>query len=71
MEGCTAATTQFPPGFFTGSVALIHRGSCAFTEKITNAFNAGAAMVVIWNNQPDLTPDGHYRTAKRPSLQHI
>jgi len=50
MEGCTAASPQFPPGFFNGSVALIHRGTCTFTEKITNAFNAGAAMVVIWNN---------------------
>jgi Subtilase family/PA domain/Fibronectin type-III domain len=52
MEGCTAASPPFPPGFFNGSVALIHRGSCTFTEKITNAFNAGAAMVVIRNNQP-------------------
>jgi subtilisin family serine protease len=52
MEGCTAASPPFPPGFFNGSVALIHRGTCTFTEKITNAFNAGAAMVVIRNNQP-------------------
>jgi subtilisin family serine protease len=51
-EGCTADPTPFPPGFFSGSVALIHRGTCTFTEKITNAFNAGAAMVVIRNNQP-------------------
>ena len=51
MEGCTATSPPFPPGFFTGSVALIHRGTCTFTEKITNAFNAGATMVVIWNNQ--------------------
>src|SRR5215475_2633948 len=51
-EGCTSEPTQFPPGFFDGSVALIHRGGCTFTEKITNAFNAGAAMVVIRNNQP-------------------
>ncbi len=50
MEGCTAASPPFPPGFFNGSVALIHRGTCTFTEKITNAFNAGAVMVVIWNN---------------------
>ena len=52
MEGCTAASPPFPPGFFTGAAALIHRGNCAFTEKITNAFNAGAAMVIIRNNQP-------------------
>ena len=52
IEGCSAEPTQFPPGFFDGSVALIQRGGCAFTEKITNAFNAGAAMVVIRNNQP-------------------
>jgi subtilisin family serine protease len=51
MEGCSAAT-PFPPNFFAGSVALIQRGTCPFTEKITNAFNAGAVMVVIRNNQP-------------------
>ncbi|MEO7724195.1 MAG: S8 family serine peptidase [Chthoniobacterales bacterium] len=52
LEGCTATIPQFPPGFFNGAVALIHRGGCTFTEKITNAFNAGAEMVVIWNNIP-------------------
>ena len=51
-EGCTASDPQFPPGFFNGAIALIHRGGCTFTEKITNAFNAGATMVVIRNNQP-------------------
>ena len=51
-EGCSAEPTQFPPGFFDGAVALIQRGGCAFTEKITNAFNAGAAFVAIRNNQP-------------------
>ena len=50
-EGCTATTPAFPAGFFSGSVALIHRGTCTFTEKITNAFNAGAMMVIIRNNQ--------------------
>jgi hypothetical protein len=49
FEGCTSQP-PFPPGFFNGSVALIRRGGCTFTEKITNAFNAGAAMVVIRNN---------------------
>ena len=57
-EGCTAGEdtappnlAPFPPGFFNGAVALIHRGNCPFTKKIQNAFNAGAMMVIIRNNQ--------------------
>ena len=56
-EGCTPGEdtvdpgfVPFPPGFFTGSVALIKRGICPFTKKIQNAFNAGADFVVIRNN---------------------
>ena len=49
-EGCDTATPAFPADFFNGAVALIHRGGCTFTEKITNAFNAGADWVVIRNN---------------------
>lgn len=56
-EGCTAgedtAPANLPPipaGFFNGAAALIQRGSCPFTKKITNAFNAGAAFVIIRNN---------------------
>src|SRR5690606_4767816 len=48
--GCTD-TGGFPGGYFAGGIALVQRGTCAFTEKITNAFNAGASMVVIANNQ--------------------
>ena len=58
MEGCTpgedgvpAGASPFPAGFFNGAAALIHRGTCPFTKKITNAFNAGANWVVIRNNQ--------------------
>ena len=61
-EGCSAPTgTPFPQDFFAGSVALIQRGSCTFTEKINNAADAGADMVIIWNNEAGgfgmLTPD--------------
>ena len=50
-EGCSAPTgTPFPQDFFAGSVALVQRGSCTFTEKINNAADAGADMVIIWNN---------------------
>lgn len=58
MEGCTpgedgvpAGANPFPAGFFNGSAALVHRGTCSFTKKITNAFNAGANWVLIRNNQ--------------------
>jgi subtilisin family serine protease len=51
-EGCTAPGPPFPAGFFNNAAALIRRGGCTFTEKITNAFNAGAQLVIIRNNQP-------------------
>ncbi|WP_343787107.1 S8 family serine peptidase [Dokdonella soli] len=47
--GCTA--TGGITVNFTGTIAILRRGSCAFSEKITNAYNAGARMVVIGNNQ--------------------
>ncbi len=50
IEGCTVGT-PFPAGYFTGSVAYVRRGTCAFTEKITNAINAGATFVLVGNNQ--------------------
>jgi Zn-dependent M28 family amino/carboxypeptidase len=39
-------------GFTAGNIALIQRGACTFAIKATNAYNAGAAGVVIYNNQP-------------------
>ena len=47
IEGCTA----FPAGYFANSIAVIRRGTCAFTVKIDNAAAAGAQMVIIANNQ--------------------
>lgn len=49
VEGCTASG-GIPAGTFTGSIALLSRGTCTFTEKVTNATDAGAVMVVIYNN---------------------
>ena len=49
IEGCTASG-GVPSGTFTGAVAVLRRGNCNFSEKITNAKNAGADMVVIANN---------------------
>ncbi|MBN8727281.1 MAG: S8 family serine peptidase [Xanthomonadales bacterium] len=51
IEGCTDSG-GIASGAFTGSVAVLRRGTCAFTEKISNAYAAGAELVVIANNQP-------------------
>ena len=45
--GCEAADFA---GFPAGSIALISRGTCSFAIKATNAYNAGASAVVIYNN---------------------
>jgi Zn-dependent M28 family amino/carboxypeptidase len=47
--GCEAGDFA---GFPVGQIALISRGACTFALKATNAYNAGAAGVVIYNNIP-------------------
>jgi aminopeptidase Y len=46
--GCDAADFA---GFPAGNIALIIRGTCLFAIKATNAYNAGASGVVIYNNE--------------------
>ncbi|MFE2559637.1 M28 family metallopeptidase [Streptomyces sp. NPDC059352] len=41
---------DFAAGTFTGKIALIQRGGCAFAIKQENAAAAGAAAAVIYNN---------------------
>ncbi len=45
-DGCNA----FAPDAFAGKIALIRRGTCSFYSKASNAQNAGAVAVVIYNN---------------------
>ena len=45
-DGCNA----LPPGSLTGTIVLIRRGTCTFLIKATNAQNAGAVGVVLYNN---------------------
>ncbi|MGB0893436.1 MAG: S8 family serine peptidase [Parashewanella sp.] len=47
VEGCE----PFPADSFKDSIALISRGSCAFSAKATNAKNAGAKGLVVYNNK--------------------
>ena len=48
-DGCTA-TGGYPAGTFQDAIAVVRRGSCAFTEKVNNAEAAGALVVIISNN---------------------
>ena len=49
ITGCDAADFA---GFPAGNIALISRGACTFAIKATNAYNAGASGVIIYNNAP-------------------
>ena len=42
---------DFPEGT-RGAIALMERGELLFGEKVTNAVTAGAAAVIVYNNQP-------------------
>lgn len=37
-------------GAVLGRIALIERGVCAFSQKLTNALNAGATAAMVYNN---------------------
>lgn len=49
LSGCTD-TGAFAPGYFNGAIAIVQRNVCPFAEKITNAANSGARMVIVTNN---------------------
>lgn len=48
VDGCKEYQTSA-----TGFIVLVARGNCQFTQKITNAANAGATAVIIYNNTAD------------------
>lgn len=53
FDGCEAATN---PDALAGKIAIIDRGSCAFTVKVNNAQDAGAIGAIVVNNTDDGTP---------------
>ncbi len=63
IEGDFVATGIGQPDDFKnvdvkGKVALMGRGTIAFTDKVINAMHAGAIAVVIHNNEPGLVRGG-------------
>jgi Zn-dependent M28 family amino/carboxypeptidase len=53
-SGCEAEDFD---GFPAGDIALIQRGACDFAVKADNAFAAGAAAVIIFNQGNDVPGD--------------
>ncbi len=49
-SGCEASDFD---GFTAGSIALVQRGSCNFSLKAENAYDAGASGVIIFNEGQD------------------
>ncbi|GAB4420051.1 MAG: hypothetical protein OHK0039_33170 [Bacteroidia bacterium] len=47
-EGCNTITNS---AALAGKIAVVDRGNCTFVAKITNVQNAGAAAVIVVNNQ--------------------
>ncbi len=43
---------DFPAGGLQGRIALIQRGELTFSDKVSNALNAGASAVIVYNHQP-------------------
>ncbi|AFZ66834.1 S8 family serine peptidase [Deinococcus peraridilitoris] len=56
-------------GNVAGKIAIVGRGSCAFSTKIRNAQAAGAVGVLVVNNQPgDPSAMGTDGTANQPTI---
>ncbi len=65
-DGCTALAANS----LTNKIAIISRGTGAFTVKVLNAQNAGAKGVITQNSDPgnfSFAPGGTERKVKIPS----
>src|SRR4029077_6355223 len=63
------ACAGLPAGSLNGSFALIQRGSCTFTAKVTNAQNAGAQGVIFYMaDKPATIPPAGLSSTNIPSI---
>ena len=47
----SAGPEDFPAEGMAGQVALVERGELTFSDKVANAAAAGAAAVIVYNNE--------------------
>jgi minor extracellular serine protease Vpr len=50
------ACSALPAGSLNGAVALVQRGTCAYSDKVNNAQNAGAIAVIVYQSPVNETP---------------
>jgi subtilisin family serine protease len=63
------ACSAFPANTFSGKIAVVSRGTCAFSVKIRNAQAAGALATLVVNNVAgDPTAMGQDGTPNQPSI---
>lgn len=71
-NGLSTACSALPAGSLSGSIALISRGGCTFSQKIRNAQTAGAAAVLVANNVAgDPTAMASDGTANQPTVPAV
>lgn len=69
VNGLGTACSALPADSLKGHIALLSRGSCAFTVKVRNAQTAGAAAVLVVNNVAgDPTAMGNDGTPSQPTI---
>jgi extracellular elastinolytic metalloproteinase len=67
--GTTHLACGVPANTLTGKIAMINRGTCAFTVKVKNAQNAGAiAAIVVNNTTGTITMGGTDNTITIPAI---
>ena len=52
LDGTGLACSALPSGSLSGRIGIIERGTCTFLSKVTNAANAGARAVIVYDNIP-------------------
>lgn len=69
IGGLGDACAALPAGSLTGEIAVLSRGTCAFSVKIRNAQTAGAVATIVVNNVAgDPTAMGQDGTADQPTI---
>jgi subtilisin family serine protease len=68
LDGDGLGCSAFPSGSLLNSVAFVKRGTCFFSDKVSNASRAGATSVVVYNNVDGLISMSGLSSATIPAV---